>query len=134
MHPAHANKHVYTRNDEEIISLPMHAADYDALFRSSSRSPVLGPSTAEHVDDAVVALVAGVLIQGTLRYAARRLIGRQLNTNAPRSRELQGIGQGEFVLERVGVDAREAFDQAHGLGWHAPGGRPSVVGLVREVR
>ena len=28
VHPAYANKHVYTRNDEEIISLSMDAADY----------------------------------------------------------------------------------------------------------
>ena len=29
VHPAYANKHIYTRNDEEIISLSMDAADYD---------------------------------------------------------------------------------------------------------
>ena len=29
VHPAYANKHIYTRNDEEIISVSMDAADYD---------------------------------------------------------------------------------------------------------
>lgn len=29
VHPAYANKHVYTRNDNEIIALSMDAADYD---------------------------------------------------------------------------------------------------------
>lgn len=29
VHPAYANKHVYMRNDEEIISLSLDAADYD---------------------------------------------------------------------------------------------------------
>lgn len=29
VHPAYANKHVYTRNDKEIIALSMDAADYD---------------------------------------------------------------------------------------------------------
>jgi len=28
VHPAYANKHVYTRNDEEIISVSMDAAEY----------------------------------------------------------------------------------------------------------
>ena len=28
VHPAYANKHIYTRNDEEIISLSFDAADY----------------------------------------------------------------------------------------------------------
>ena len=29
VHPAYANKHIYTRNDEEIISVSMDAEDYD---------------------------------------------------------------------------------------------------------
>jgi outer membrane protein assembly factor BamB len=29
VHPAYANKHIYTRNDEEIISVSMDASDYD---------------------------------------------------------------------------------------------------------
>ena len=28
VHPAYANKHVYTRNDEEIISASLDPADY----------------------------------------------------------------------------------------------------------
>ncbi len=29
VHPAYANKHIYTRNDEEIISVSMDARDYE---------------------------------------------------------------------------------------------------------
>ena len=29
VHPAYANKHVYMRNDEEIVAFSLDAADYD---------------------------------------------------------------------------------------------------------
>ncbi|MCY4638121.1 MAG: hypothetical protein OXG04_27115 [Acidobacteria bacterium] len=29
VHPAYANRHIYTRNDEKIIAVSMDAADYE---------------------------------------------------------------------------------------------------------
>ena len=52
---------------------------------------------------------------------------RPRHHRAPRLRVRTRIGDGEFVLQRVGIDAREAFDHAR------VGGRSLQARLAPEV-
>src|ERR1700687_2790964 len=79
------------------------------LFSSDSPLPLLlpGPSSSQEVDDVKVVLVAGVFIQ---------LLGRinpgPGNPGGPGSCPRRRILDGEFVVDRVGVDARKALGDA----------------------
>src|SRR6188472_124240 len=94
-----------------------------ALLVPCCRSLLVGAGAAEDVSHRVVSLVTGVFENLSLL-----VVALQRDANRPRLRERRRIVDGDGVVDRIGVDAREALDETQRLA------RSSEVGLVREVR
>src|SRR5262245_47453533 len=89
----------------------------------SLRLPVDRPLSGQDVPLAVVALVAGVLIQLTVRPAQR---DRRRPWLRPRFR----VGHGVVVFERVAVETGEPFDELHLVAGASPGAVGIEVGRL----
>src|SRR6266545_2222279 len=85
------------------------ATDRLLLSRGVRRGSFFGARAAEDPGDGVVPLVARVLVHPIFG------IARQRNHDLPRARVDRRIADGDLVVDRARVDAREAFDEAQGV-------------------
>src|SRR5882672_12774493 len=71
--------------------------------------PVFCPRAAEKVRHPVVSLVAGILVHHIACLVQR-------NGGRPRCCPRSWIARGDLIVDSIGVEAGEAFDQAQALG------------------
>src|SRR5438105_15227477 len=86
------------------------------------RLSLRGTLPGENVRHGVVPLVAGVLVHRKIRAAQR-------NQGGPRAGPRIRIDHRVLVLQRVGIEARQAFDQLHVAGGPSP--PPLFLGIGR---
>ena len=117
--------HVVGHSFGGAVALQLALDAPDLVHSLALLEPALfvGASAAEDVPHRVVSLVTGVLENLCLLAVAL-----QRDTNRPRLRERGRVVNGDRVVDRVGANPREAFDQPQRLA------RSPEVGLVREVR